>query len=752
MGEESLAALLGATAKRTSAGAEFLETLVDLAEEGHDTSLLAAAHLACAVVDGRHLLQAARRYLDADNLVGLQQVLEIALRRGQIRVVAELRRTGIAELAVPDYAAWLRTKGLPYFDLYRDHDASLSFICDADAELLRQEAASTGDSGTLFAQALRGLHPGFPAERRSLLEKVAATAEPLIQTPPSHRVGIDRRFREACAQRGASILRIFQDPRLGGEQPRGGVYLVHDSDGIAKVYKEVLSADPRRPLDLEAEAALAERLTGLDFVPRLHGIDRLGEVSFRKMSMLWGQPLLDFVRDGRHASVEDACSLVGQLARALAVLEERGVLYLDLRPQNVLVHPDGIRLLDIDSTQLVDEPGAWVGSHLYDARYAPPEVILQQRALAASSSYQLGVLFHQLLTGEHPFDRGAGLLVDETDPETMLLRFALPSTVLRYRGALAGHGDRRLGLVERMLDPDPDERPTLAELAARLEPRHVQVSHPARKPATTPRPDNTVLFPARMGIPHRGHIDFCERVLEMGFHLHIALSRAYTITQRDPYPKHLVMKMVARSLFDLGFHEDDFSVTLTPFYATDAELRLHFSMMPGRVDMVAVASGSPDTAAVFGGLAHFEQACVFGIEGDLWENRSWGAMLRAAVREGDRGRFEELVATGVESILSFEDLRARYAEQEVEFVSRVTFVVEDETGERAAGRVRRYATPQESIARKLSRLGHRARIVDLYARDSVIELDGDRLALVHGATQIEEDRAILRFQLRPLQR
>ena len=136
MGEESLAALLGATAKRTSAGAEFLETLVDLAEEGHDTSLLAAAHLACAVVDGRHLLQAARRYLDADNLVGLQQVLEIALRRGQIRVVAELRRTGIAELAVPDYAAWLRTKGLPYFDLYRDHDASLSFICDADADNL----------------------------------------------------------------------------------------------------------------------------------------------------------------------------------------------------------------------------------------------------------------------------------------------------------------------------------------------------------------------------------------------------------------------------------------------------------------------------------------------------------------------------------------------------------------------------------------------------------------------------------------
>jgi hypothetical protein len=258
-----------------------------------------------------------------------------------------------------------------------------------------------------------------------------------------------------------------------------------------------------------------------------------------------------------------------------------------------------------------------------------------------------------------------------------------------------------------------------------------------------------------MGVPHRGHIDYISRVLELGFHVRISLQRSYTITRRDPYPKWLVMKMVAQSLFDRGFGPDHFDFLFTPFYRTHPELQLHFAMMPGRDDVVAIASGNPEVHALFPALPIIDQRVVFGVAGESYQTRSWGAQIRAAIRQGDQETFEALAASGVERILSFGELRRSYAETPVELVRRVIVVLRDGRGrELVRGRVRRYLSAEESLVWLLNQSSREsessvapAHLVDPYAREARVRVDGCPGSLRYVGSEVAAEVLTVSFRL-----
>ncbi|MEZ4513687.1 MAG: tetratricopeptide repeat protein [Chloroflexota bacterium] len=119
---------------------------------------------------------------------------------------------------------------------------------------------------------------------------------------------------------------------------------------------------------------------------------------FFTMSYLEGAKTIVAAANGR--SLPQKITLLIQMLEALAYLHRRGILHRDLKPDNVLVVGDTVRVLDFGLAAAKEQATESVGSWLYMA----PEVLLGQPASEASDLYTVGVLAYRLLAGTHPFD------------------------------------------------------------------------------------------------------------------------------------------------------------------------------------------------------------------------------------------------------------------------------------------------------------------------------------------------------------
>lgn len=563
----------------------------------------------------------------------------------------------------------------------------------------------------------------------------------------SSREEVEERFRDFAFIRGVKHLRVLQQ---GSTHPpfTRWVFLGIDHDGIAKVWKEIdeRSFDAHRwRQTLPTEDELFLRAQGIDGVVSFYGVQQVGEARFLRRAFVYGQSLLDFVRDGRRLSEPEASQVVGDLAKILSDLHRRGIVTGDLRPQNVRIDTQGRPILfDLGlGFFLGNEPDADHDAFVTDPRYLAPEMVWTHRMSRATEVFQLGMMFHQLLYGCEAFGTTPAPEV-RTSYEWLTLRYGLTSALLAYEGSLP--------ILKRMLDPNPTCRPTMQEVADELTRQHrVFIPHPPRTEIPVERERDIAIVPARIGLPHRGHIDLIARTMDLGYHAHISLQKAYTISEVDPYPKWMILKMVARSLIKLGYVPDrDFTFTLTRFFETDREHALHFAMLPKSEHVDVVVSGNPDVRNLFSQEV-VNQSVFFGREGEMYQTRSWGSDLRRSVRDGDRKRFDELVACGVEEIISFEQLREIYARTPVEFVpAHERFELLDADKQILSGAVRRYGTLDTQIITQLRERGRAVEVLDLYARNTRIRLDGVEGSLQYQDGKLQTDgKLIVRISFEP---
>jgi alkyl hydroperoxide reductase subunit AhpC len=199
-------------------------------------------------------------------------------------------------------------------------------------------------------------------------------------------------------------------------------------------------------------------------------------------------PTLRDVMEGGPVEPERATELARQMALGLAAAHAAGVAHGDLKPANVMVTNAGIvkitdfglatkksaavsrmeesdpsaetvRAIDASNPDseatvaVTDEPSLIAGTPAYMA----PEVTRGGGATAAADTFAFGVILREILTGQR-------LFVSDNPLRT----FAL-ITSLDPAEAAAELPDRFAPLVEAALAPDPQARPTMAEVAAHLE-------------------------------------------------------------------------------------------------------------------------------------------------------------------------------------------------------------------------------------------------------------------------------------------
>lgn len=102
----------------------------------------------------------------------------------------------------------------------------------------------------------------------------------------------------------------------------------------------------------------------------------------------------------------EALAIARQIVSALEHMHERGFVHYDLKPENVILHPDGsLRLIDLGLAHAVERRFSWVGAMpaIGSKGYIAPEQILRKRGRKSVDIYAVGAMLYELLTGQHPY-------------------------------------------------------------------------------------------------------------------------------------------------------------------------------------------------------------------------------------------------------------------------------------------------------------------------------------------------------------
>jgi serine/threonine protein kinase len=118
-----------------------------------------------------------------------------------------------------------------------------------------------------------------------------------------------------------------------------------------------------------------------------------------------GDSLKDIVDAQGPLEVDLISAYLTQIADALAQLHDRGLVHLDVKPQNLIVTTDGtIKLIDFGLAQPANNPQELIGGLAFGtAAYLSPEQASGERVSPASDVYSLGCVVYELLTGQPPF-------------------------------------------------------------------------------------------------------------------------------------------------------------------------------------------------------------------------------------------------------------------------------------------------------------------------------------------------------------
>jgi serine/threonine protein kinase len=139
------------------------------------------------------------------------------------------------------------------------------------------------------------------------------------------------------------------------------------------------------------------------------------------------------------------------LARTLAMVHAHGVVHCDVKPANLFIGGDHVRMIDFGIARYIGERFPLDGTVLCSRRWAAPEQLLSTPATPAVDVFAWGCLLAQLASGVHPF-------ASRSDEEWILrIQSAEPD--------LSGIPRDLLDVIRPTLARNPSYRPTAGMLA-----------------------------------------------------------------------------------------------------------------------------------------------------------------------------------------------------------------------------------------------------------------------------------------------
>ncbi|QBI56518.1 serine/threonine-protein kinase [Streptomonospora litoralis] len=242
-----------------------------------------------------------------------------------------------------------------------------------------------------------------------------------------------------------------------GQGGQGVVYLGESPDGDRAAVKvlsgEWAAADHRVRARLAKEVAATRKVAAFCTAAVL-ACDLDSDPPYVASEYVAGPTLRQSVkRDGPHrGSALDRLAIAS--ATALVAVHEAGVVHRDFKPANILLGPDGPRVIDFGIARSTDATLTQTGSISGTPAYMAPEQIRGRRVEAATDVFAWAGVMVYAATGASPFGGGS---VSE-----------VIHSVLHAPPGLEGVNERLRPLLEVCLDKAPDRRPTALEVLGAL--------------------------------------------------------------------------------------------------------------------------------------------------------------------------------------------------------------------------------------------------------------------------------------------
>ncbi|MGN6722527.1 MAG: serine/threonine-protein kinase, partial [Marmoricola sp.] len=241
-----------------------------------------------------------------------------------------------------------------------------------------------------------------------------------------------------------------------GEGGMGVVYLARNRAG------EHVALKALRPhlADEEARERMSREASSLSRVrsPRVADVldaDPWGAAPFVVTRYIDGLSLTEDVREHGAYAEDDLRELAIGIAEALAAVHAVGVLHRDVKPGNVLIGPDGPVLIDFGLALTAEDPKLTATGYLLGTPgYLAPEVLYGDPPTTATDVHSWAATVAFAATGRGPAGKGPAM--------------AIMDRVRRGEFDLGGVPASMLPLIQQGLDPEPERRPSLEQILARL--------------------------------------------------------------------------------------------------------------------------------------------------------------------------------------------------------------------------------------------------------------------------------------------
>ena len=267
---------------------------------------------------------------------------------------------------------------------------------------------------------------GREPELRREIEELVASAERALSTAALRRgVQIEPEPLPPGSRVGPYV--VEREIQRGG---MGIIYLARDTtlQRPAVLKTSRFSRDPRFRSRLEQEARLAARLSGHPSIAVVYGLVAQDEDLYIAQELVGGVTLRQALAAGPLTpgeAIEAAIAIAG----AMAAAHDAGIVHRDLKPENIMRLPNGTyKVLDFGIAKLdaaaletsLDAGLTLPGEALGTPGYASPEQLLGRPVDRRSDIFSFGIVFHEMLTGRHPFGETAGYAAALDDPQPAL--------------------------------------------------------------------------------------------------------------------------------------------------------------------------------------------------------------------------------------------------------------------------------------------------------------------------------------------